>query len=181
MPLYKPKYRLRFQDGKLLLATVRMKGYYLFAVGMCSVLSFFLFVSLRKLKNFSQRSIFGVLFYGLLAFGTFYGATSIANHTRSFITKVWLTKSGRSLLIRRGFIFNRPYEVAIRDIELPEFEPPTFGQESLTNVGYPLVIEGEVLWMLKETDRVNLELFSAVFNGHEIDTSGDPNEIVIDN
>lgn len=180
VPVFRPQYRLNFKDGRFLLASVRMKGYYLFAVSLTCFFGILFIVSLRKLWRFSQRSYFGLFFYGTLGAFTFCGLVSILRHTKAFITKVWLTKSGKTVLMRRGFITNLPREVPIKDIELPEVIPPELAMDSLSNFGYPVIVQGELLWILKETDRPNQEIFSAVFNGHEIDTTEEANEIIIE-
>jgi hypothetical protein len=178
--LYRPQSRLYFKDGRCLLATVRMRGYFLFLFGATTFCFILVVVSMRKLWRFSDRSYFGLFFYGLMGALSFLGLNSMRMHGKSLITKVWLNKSGKSVLMRKGFFFNIPKEVPIRDIQLPEVVPPELMMESFSNVAYPVVVQGELLWMLKETERTNLEVFAAVFNGHEIDTSEEANEIVIE-
>jgi hypothetical protein len=179
-PSYRPKSRLFFKDGKLLLASVMMRGYYLFAVVSCTAMTLLFILSARKLANYSSRSAFGLLFYGTLALTMGFGARSIFSHMRNIITKMWLSQTGKSVFIRKGFPIGRIEEVAIKDISLPETIPPNHGLEGLLNVAYPVFIKNEMLWVLKETERKNQELFSAVFNGMVIDTEPDANEIVIE-
>ena len=96
------------------------------------------------------------------------------------IIKAWLGESGKRLILQKGFSWNKPQEYSIIGISRPETIPTEFLLNHMTQVGYPVYINGEPIIVPKTMLKVRPDIFAAVFNGVEVCVEDSSQEIIIE-
>lgn len=179
--IFYPQSPLNFTKGRLLVAEVKFKGYYLWACAISGILAFFLYKSARKLYTYSERSFLRNLFWFIVLSGVSLTLRSMHNQMSTLITKVWLKDCGQRVALRTGMGYMRDFECSIRDIQRPEVFPQDIADPSTLLVGFPVFVGGSPMLVSRDIERFHPDLFGAIFNGMEVQVGqGEDDESYID-
>ena len=178
--VFYPKHRLRFVNGRLLIAEAQFRGFYMFSSAAMLSLSLILYWAGKKLYNYQNRGIFGFVFFGGVTLTTIILMRSCNSSMSELITKVWLNKTGKSVIIKTASPFSRAKEIEINCISRPETLPMEYAMSTKAMIGFPVVINGEYYMLPKDTIRHEQDVFGAVFSGMEVEVSESPDEIIIE-
>jgi hypothetical protein len=178
--VFYPQQRLRFVNGRLLVAEARFRGFYVFSSCAMVGLSVILYWSAKKLYNYQNRGIVGFIFYSGVTIAAVLLIRSCNASMSELITKMWLNKTGKSVIVKTASPFSRSREIDINCISRPETLPIEYAMTTKALIGFPVVINGEYYMLPKDTIRHEQDIFAAVFSGMDVEVAESPDEIVIE-
>lgn len=136
--------------------------------------------SARKLYRYSDRSAFGIVFYGCLLITSMILLRSCHASMSELITKVWLKQTGRSVIVQKASPLSRSQEFDIECISRPDKLPMEFVMSSKAIVGYPVLLDGNYYMMPKDMTRYDQEVFGAVFSGMDVAVGESTDDIIVE-
>lgn len=179
--LFIPTRPLIFRQGLLLVADTPVTSFYRFCILSGGILIGLMLYSINKLTfRFKDRKWYGIIVYAALIFISGFALHQCNRALHDVIIKVWLQSCGTKATFQRGFFWNKKQVVDIHHISLPSSIPPDFFGNQMGVVGFPVQIEGEFVIVPRTMNKIEPELFSAIFNGVEVCVESPENEIIIE-
>ena len=149
---------------------------------ICGLIYFIAYKVARKLYNFSERSWFGVFFYGSLGLMVFPRIPNLHRTFNKIVKHIDLKQDGKHVVIGRGFYFTYKEElVDIAQISKP-IQPDEASQlQQFMSFAFPVVFNEQLFYLPREKQNIlDHDLLPAVLNGKYIETSVFEDEIIVE-